>query len=92
MSTMRAIQVSHPGGPFEMVERKIPDPGAGSVRIKVQACGICHSDSLTKEGQMPGISSVSYTHLDVYKRQRSVQLGWTLQRQDGLIPTMDCHN
>ena len=56
MSTMRAIQVSHPGGPFEMVERKIPDPGAGSVRIKVQACGICHSDSLTKEGQMPGIS------------------------------------
>jgi D-arabinose 1-dehydrogenase-like Zn-dependent alcohol dehydrogenase len=53
---MRAVQVSRPGGPFEMVEREIPDPGAGSVRIKVQACGICHSDSLTKEGHMPGIA------------------------------------
>jgi D-arabinose 1-dehydrogenase-like Zn-dependent alcohol dehydrogenase len=56
MSKMRAMQVSRPGGPFEMVEREIPDPGAGSVRIKVQACGICHSDSLTKEGHYPGIS------------------------------------
>jgi D-arabinose 1-dehydrogenase-like Zn-dependent alcohol dehydrogenase len=53
---MRAMQVSHPGGPFEMVEREIPDPGPGSVRIKVQACGICHSDSLTKEGHYPGVS------------------------------------
>ncbi|HUE23852.1 MAG TPA: alcohol dehydrogenase [Bryobacteraceae bacterium] len=50
------MQVPRPGGAFEMVEREIPDPGAGSVRIKVQACGICHSDSLTKEGHMPGIS------------------------------------
>ena len=56
MSKMRAMQVPRPGGAFEMVEREIPDPGAGSVRIKVQACGICHSDSLTKEGHMPGIS------------------------------------
>jgi D-arabinose 1-dehydrogenase-like Zn-dependent alcohol dehydrogenase len=56
MSKMRAVQVSRPGGPFEIVEREIPDPGAGSVRIKVQACGICHSDSLTKEGQFPGVS------------------------------------
>jgi D-arabinose 1-dehydrogenase-like Zn-dependent alcohol dehydrogenase len=55
MSKMRALQVSRPGGPFEMVEREIPEPGAGSVRIKVQACGICHSDSLTKEGHLPGI-------------------------------------
>jgi D-arabinose 1-dehydrogenase-like Zn-dependent alcohol dehydrogenase len=52
---MRAVQVSSPGGPFEIVEREIPDPGAGQLRIKVQACGICHSDSLTKEGHMPGI-------------------------------------
>jgi len=52
---MRAIQVSSPGGPFELVERAIPSPGAGQIRIKVQACGICHSDSLTKEGHMPGI-------------------------------------
>src|SRR5438046_153856 len=55
MATMRAAQVSRPGGPFEMVEREIPEPGAGQVRIKVQACGVCHSDSLTKEGHMPGI-------------------------------------
>jgi D-arabinose 1-dehydrogenase-like Zn-dependent alcohol dehydrogenase len=55
MSRMRVVQVPHPNGPFELVERKIPDPRAGSVRIKVQACGICHSDSFTKEGTFPGI-------------------------------------
>jgi D-arabinose 1-dehydrogenase-like Zn-dependent alcohol dehydrogenase len=55
MSRMRAIQVSSPNGPFELVEREIPEPSAGSVRIKVQACGICHSDSFTKEGTFPGI-------------------------------------
>jgi D-arabinose 1-dehydrogenase-like Zn-dependent alcohol dehydrogenase len=56
MSTMRAFQVSRKGGPLEAVERPIPQPGAGSVRIKVQACGICHSDVLTKEGAWPGIT------------------------------------
>jgi D-arabinose 1-dehydrogenase-like Zn-dependent alcohol dehydrogenase len=55
MSVMRVAQVSRPKGPFEIVERPIPEPGAGSVRIKVHACGICHSDSLTKEGVLPGI-------------------------------------
>jgi D-arabinose 1-dehydrogenase-like Zn-dependent alcohol dehydrogenase len=55
MSTMRVVQVSHPNGPFEIVERQIPEPGPGSVRIRVQACGICHSDSVTKEGTWPGI-------------------------------------
>src|ERR1700722_19810877 len=55
MPKMRAVQVSRPGGPFEIVEREIPEPGPGSVRIKVQACGICHSDSYTKEGLFPGI-------------------------------------
>jgi D-arabinose 1-dehydrogenase-like Zn-dependent alcohol dehydrogenase len=55
MSTMRVVQVSRPNGPLEIVERKVPEPGAGSVRIKVQACGICHSDSLTREGTYPGI-------------------------------------
>ncbi len=55
MATMRAVQVSHPKGPFEIVERPIPQPGAGWLRIKVQACGICHSDSFTKEGAFPGI-------------------------------------
>jgi len=55
MKTMRAAQVSRPQGPFEVVERPLPEPGAGSVRIKVLACGICHSDSITKEGLFPGI-------------------------------------
>lgn len=55
MPKMRVAQVTRPGGPFELVEREIPSPGAGQIRIKVQACGICHSDSLTKEGHWPGI-------------------------------------
>jgi len=52
---MRAAQISKPGGNFEIVERDIPSPGPGWVRIKVQACGICHSDSLVKEGHWPGL-------------------------------------
>jgi D-arabinose 1-dehydrogenase-like Zn-dependent alcohol dehydrogenase len=52
---MRAVQVSRPNGPFEIVEREMPQPGPGSVRIKVQACGVCHSDSITKEGAFPWI-------------------------------------
>ncbi len=55
MAVMRVVQVPSPKGPFEIVERPIPEPGAGTVRIKVQACGVCHSDSLTKEGAFPGI-------------------------------------
>ncbi len=55
MSKMRLVQVTRPNGPLEMVEREIPEPGAGQVRIKVEACGICHSDSFTKEGTWPGI-------------------------------------
>jgi D-arabinose 1-dehydrogenase-like Zn-dependent alcohol dehydrogenase len=55
MSKMRAAQINRPGGPFEVVEREIPQPAAGQVRIKVQACGICHSDSLVKEGHWPGL-------------------------------------
>lgn len=55
MRKMRAVQVRSPGGPLEMVEREVPAPGPGQVLIKVQACGICHSDSLTKEGAWPGL-------------------------------------
>ena len=53
MAKMRVVQVAHPNAPFEIVEREIPEPGPGLVRIKVQACGVCHSDSLTKEGAFP---------------------------------------
>lgn len=55
MAKMRVVQVGRPEGPLELAEREIPAPGPGSVRIKVEACGICHSDSLTKEGLWPGI-------------------------------------
>jgi alcohol dehydrogenase/propanol-preferring alcohol dehydrogenase len=55
MQKMRAAQVPRPGAPFEIVERDIPQPGPGAVLIKVQACGVCHSDSVTKEAYFPGI-------------------------------------
>jgi alcohol dehydrogenase len=51
--TMRAVQVPAARGTFEIVVRQIPQPAPGTVRIKVQACGVCHSDSITKEGIMP---------------------------------------
>ena len=52
---MKAAQVSRPGGMIEIVNREIPNPGANQVRIKVQACGVCHSDVFTKDGLWPGI-------------------------------------
>jgi D-arabinose 1-dehydrogenase-like Zn-dependent alcohol dehydrogenase len=52
---MKAAQIGKPGGNFELVERDIPEPGPGQVRVKVEACGICHSDVLVKEGLLPGI-------------------------------------
>jgi D-arabinose 1-dehydrogenase-like Zn-dependent alcohol dehydrogenase len=54
-ATMKVAQISKPGAGFEVVERQVPTPGAGQVRIKVQACGVCHSDVLTVEGAWPGI-------------------------------------
>ena len=55
IAPMKVAQISKPGGDFEIVEREVPEPGPGQVRIKVQACGICHSDALTKDGSWPGI-------------------------------------
>lgn len=55
IAPMKAAQVPKPGADFQIVEREIPNPSVGEVRIKVQACGVCHSDVLTKEGQWPGI-------------------------------------
>ncbi len=54
--TGRAVQVSAAGGDFQVVQREFPEPGPGHVRIRVQACGVCHSDSLTKLGLFPGIT------------------------------------
>src|SRR5438552_7558372 len=56
MSTkMKAAQISKAGGDWELVERDIPEPGPGQVRVKVEACGICHSDALVKDGVWPGL-------------------------------------
>src|SRR5262245_52868943 len=54
-SPMKVAQISKPGGDFEIVEREVPNPAAREVRIKVRACGVCHSDVLTKEGLWPGL-------------------------------------
>jgi D-arabinose 1-dehydrogenase-like Zn-dependent alcohol dehydrogenase len=55
MARMRAVQVARAGS-LELVERDVPDPAQGEVRVRVEACGVCHSDSLTVEGQWPGLS------------------------------------
>ena len=60
MSTMKAVQVPHAGGAFELVERPLPEPQEGQVRIKVQACGVCHSDSAVKEG---GVYPITYPRI-----------------------------
>ena len=54
-TTMRSAQISKPGGEWELVERSLPEPGPAQVRVKVEACGICHSDALVKEGWWPGL-------------------------------------
>jgi D-arabinose 1-dehydrogenase-like Zn-dependent alcohol dehydrogenase len=56
MAKMRAVQIAKANGPFEVVERDIPEPGPGQVRIKVEACGICHSDAMVKAGAYPGLT------------------------------------
>lgn len=89
LAPMKVAQISKPGGDFEIVEREIPSPGAGQVRIKVQACGVCHSDVLTKEGAWPGIQYprvpghevVGTIHelgpgVSVWKRGQRVGVGW----------------
>jgi len=53
---MKAVQVAKPGGPFEVVEREVRDPGPSEIRIKVEACGVCHSDALVRGGAYPGLT------------------------------------
>ena len=55
VAPMKSAQIPKAGADFEIVEREIPKPGVGQVRIKVEACGVCHSDAFTKEGAWPGI-------------------------------------
>ena len=86
---MRVVHVPHAGGPLELVERDIPEPQPGWVRIKVEACGICHSDSLIKEGLWPGIQyprvpghevigvvDAIGEHVKPWKRGQRAGVGW----------------
>jgi D-arabinose 1-dehydrogenase-like Zn-dependent alcohol dehydrogenase len=86
---MRSVQVSKANGSFEMVEREVPEPSEGQVRIKVQACGICHGDSITKQGLFPEIKYprvpghevagvIDEVGKDVtkWKRGQRVAVGW----------------
>jgi len=56
MAKMRAVQVARAGGSLEIVEREVPEPARGEVRVRIEACGVCHSDSLTVEGQWSGLT------------------------------------
>jgi D-arabinose 1-dehydrogenase-like Zn-dependent alcohol dehydrogenase len=89
MAKMKVVQVPKAGADFEIVEREIPNPGAGYVRIRVQACGICHSDSVTKDGLFPGIAyprvpghevagviDETGTGVTVWKKGQRVGVGW----------------
>jgi D-arabinose 1-dehydrogenase-like Zn-dependent alcohol dehydrogenase len=87
MAKMRAVQVARAGGPLELVERDIPTPGAGKVRIKVQACGVCHSDTLAKEGRWPGIQYPRVPGHEVVGVVDAVGpgvAGWTVDQRVGV--------
>jgi D-arabinose 1-dehydrogenase-like Zn-dependent alcohol dehydrogenase len=89
MTSMKAIQVSKAGGIFELVKKEIPKPGPNQVRIKIAACGICHSEALVKEGHWPGLSyprtpgheiagTIDETGSDVtyWEKGQRVGVGW----------------
>jgi D-arabinose 1-dehydrogenase-like Zn-dependent alcohol dehydrogenase len=88
VATMKVAAISKPGANFEIIEREIPKPGAEEVRIKVQACGVCHSDVLTKEGLMPieyprvpgheviGIIDAVGAGVAEWKQGQRVGVGW----------------
>src|SRR4029434_6944805 len=87
--TMKVAQISKPGADFQVIEREIPEPGAGHVRIKVEACGVCHSDALTVEGawlgiqyprvpghEVAGIIDEVGDGVSVWKKGQRVGVGW----------------
>jgi D-arabinose 1-dehydrogenase-like Zn-dependent alcohol dehydrogenase len=89
MTQMTAAQISHPGAAFEIVKRDIPEPGPRHVRVKVQACGVCHSDVFVKEGHWPGLQYPRVTGHEVagvidevgsevsaWKKGQRVGVGW----------------
>src|ERR1041384_7246911 len=87
VAPMKVAQMSAPGADFQIVEREIPTPDAGHVRIKVQACGVCHSDVLTKEGAWPGIEFPRVPGHEVVGRIDEVGEGvseWTVGQRVGV--------
>ena len=98
MAKMKVVQVPKAGADLEVVEREIPEPGSGHVRIRVLACGVCHSDAITKEGVFPGISYPRVPGHEVagvidaigagvkdWKKGERVGVGWH-GGQDGTCP------
>jgi D-arabinose 1-dehydrogenase-like Zn-dependent alcohol dehydrogenase len=84
---MRAVQVRKKGGPFELVERELPQPGPGEVRVKVQACGVCHSDAFAKEGLFPGLAYPlvpGHEIAGVIDAIGSGVIGWTIGTRVGV--------
>ena len=84
---MRVVQVTRPKGALELVEREIPEPGVGSVCIKVEACGVCHADSITKEGTSPGIQYPRVPGHEIAGIIDAVGIGvvgWTLGQRVGV--------
>jgi D-arabinose 1-dehydrogenase-like Zn-dependent alcohol dehydrogenase len=87
MTMMRAVQVTRPKGPLELVEREVPEPGAAAVRVKVQACGVCHSDSVTKEGLFPNIAYPrvpGHEVIGIVDAVGSGVLGWRVGQRVGV--------
>src|SRR6266550_4261365 len=98
MAKMKVVQVPKPGADFQLVDGEIPEPGPGHVRIRVQACGICHSDVIIKEGLFPGMSYPRVPGHEVagvvdevgagvkdWKKGERVGVGWH-GGQDGTCP------
>jgi D-arabinose 1-dehydrogenase-like Zn-dependent alcohol dehydrogenase len=84
---MKAAQIAGPGEEFELVEREISAPGRGEVRIQVEVCGICHSDALTKGGQLPGIEYPRVPGHEVIGKIDALgeaASGWDLGRRVGV--------
>ena len=85
--TMKAVIVPEAQGAFQVVEREVPTPGAGEVLIRVQACGICHSDAMTKEGTWPGIEYPrvpGHEIAGVIEEVGSGVVGWTADQRVGV--------
>src|SRR5215468_1923117 len=87
MSNMRVVQVSTPNGPFEIVERERPEPARNAVRVAVEACGICHSDTVTKLAAFPGMSLPRVPGHEVIGRIDAIGPdveGWTIGQRVGV--------